>query len=96
MADAKGSIDPGLTRKIVLDQTLFPYGAPYASFAINDLGYEQHVLSNDDNFVESTSCDIFEITSNGMGQWMRGLDDAELQFHLEVSRPYFVRRFWQL
>jgi hypothetical protein len=96
MAVAKGSIHPGVTRKTVLDQTLFPCGAPFASFAINDIGYEQHVLSDDDNFVESTSCDIFDITSNGMGQWMGNLDDAELQFHLEARKSYFARRVWQL
>lgn len=95
MGDAKGSIDPGVTRKTVLDQTLFPHGAPYASFAINDLGYEQHVLSNDDNFGESTSCDILEITSNGIGQWMRGLGDTELQSYLKVRKAFSVQRFLQ-
>ena len=92
---AKRSIDPGVTRKTVLDQTLFPHWAPYDSFAINDLGYEQHVLSDDDNFVESTSCDIFEITSNGIWQWMGGLGDAELQSHLKVRNAFFVHRFLQ-
>jgi hypothetical protein len=91
MSDAKGSIDPGVTRKPLLDQTSLPCTATHASFAINDLGYQQHILSNDDNFAESTSCDIFEIRKNGRGQWMRDLGDAGLQAYLKVSVVYLIQ-----
>lgn len=86
MSDAKGSIDPSVTRDVFLDQASFPCTATHASFAINDLGYQQQILSNHDNFAENTSCDIFEIQRDGKGQWMEGVGDAGLHTYLEVTK----------
>jgi hypothetical protein len=68
-ADPKGSVDPKIQREAILNFQSYPCKLPSLPLGINDLGYQQKLLANPQNFSESTSCDVFQISADGWGGW---------------------------
>ena len=68
-ADHKGSVNPDVPRGTPVDPHSYPCGLPAVSFALNDIGYQQQLLSNPYNFASATLYEHFEILNDGAGHW---------------------------
>ncbi len=95
IGDAKGSVDPDVPCETVLQTHLYPCISSAVSLALNDLGRQQHVLSNPHNFVEDSACEVFEIMNDGTGLWidLRRDDDVKnyVKNCLERQKPVSTR-----
>ena len=66
-----------------LNTDAYPCGSTSFLPSIHDPHYYQGVLGNNFNFSARSLCEIFEI-KNGVGSWMRRLDEIGLSEYLQV------------
>jgi hypothetical protein len=85
MSTAKGSCEPKHVERVSLRKHEFPCTVASNSLSIYDLGHNQAILHNSHNFTPKTSCDVYEITVGGVGEWRRGLNDDDLKQYIEVG-----------
>jgi hypothetical protein len=71
-----------VTRSAISANT-YPCGVRSLLPAIHDVQYYQNILRNASNFVDRSSCDVFEI-KNGSGNWITDLDEDGLGGYLKV------------
>ena len=84
-ANAKGSVDPGITREAILNFDAFPCNIPTLSFGLNDIGFQQKLLSDAHNFAERTFCEVLEVDEDGFSRWLALTSNEDLEHYILVS-----------
>lgn len=84
---AKGSVDPNVTRDMILNSNAFPCTIPTLSLGLNDVGYQQKILANPLNYSAAGSCEIFVIRQDGICKWTGLRSDEDFRNHLTPMGP---------
>ena len=78
-------MNPIVDRDATVNKKLFPSMVPAVSLAINDIGYDQKLLSTKENFAEQTSCEIIELSLFGTHKLLKCTSDDEFEQYMQVS-----------